>query len=220
MHTTRPFLKTRCLLKRLLLGITLSATVGVVNSPNMAAYAQEQDTTVQEIANNFTKTKTMMGEFVQFGPQGGQTGGRFFIERPGRVLFLYEEPSNIRVVSDGSTLVVNNKKLDTWDTYPLSKTPLNLILGETIDLNNERVVDVRQEQDLTTIVIEDKRIFGNSQITMMFDPQTKDLRQWTIRDAQGKDTTVVIYNVKQGVTFGKGTFKIDYRRIQESKQRG
>lgn len=157
----------------------------------------------------------MMGEFVQFGPSGEQTGGRFFIERPGRVLFLYEEPSNIRVVADGRSVLVNNTKLDTWDAYPLNKTPLNLVLGDRIDLSGGRVQSVVEAEDLTTIVLQDKQIFGDSTITMMFDPSSYDLRQWTIRDAQGKDTTVMIFNVREGVTFGEGTFDIDYARVRE-----
>ena len=49
-------------------------------------------------------------------------------------------------------------------------------------------------------------------ITMMFDPKSYDLRQWTITDAQGKDTTVMIFNVKQGVKIDQALFKIDYKR--------
>lgn len=169
----------------------------------------------QQIADHFTRVRTMMGEFVQFGPSGEQTGGRFFIERPGRVLFLYEEPSNIRVVADGRSVLVNNTKLDTWDAYPLNKTPLNLVLGDRIDLSGGRVQSVVEAEDLTAIVLQDKQIFGDSTITMMFDPSSYDLRQWTIRDAQGKDTTVMIFNVREGVTFGEGTFDIDYARVRE-----
>lgn len=172
----------------------------------------------QQIADHFTRVKTMMGEFVQFGPSGEQTGGKFFIERPGRVLFLYEEPSNIRVVADGKSVVVNNKKLDTWDVYPLGKTPLKVVLGEKIDLSGKKVKSVSEADDLTTIVMQDKQVFGNSEITMMFDPKSYDLRQWTIKDAKGKDTTVMIFNVKEGVKFGAKTFDIDYRRIRESKK--
>ena len=50
---------------------------------------------------------------------------------------------------------------------------------------------------------------------MMFDPKSYDLRQWTITDAQGKDTTVMIFNVKQGVKFDPALFKIDYKRNQQ-----
>jgi outer membrane lipoprotein-sorting protein len=185
--------------------------------PALHGQAAAQTASAQRIADHFSRVKTMMGEFVQFGPDGEQTGGKFYIQRPGKVLFLYEEPSNIRVVSDGSTVVVNNKKLDTWDTYPLAKTPLKLVLGDEIDLGGNRVKKVEEKSDLTTVVMEDRQVFGDSRITMMFDPQNHDLRQWTIRDAKGKDTTVMIFNVKEGVTFGPKTFHIDYQRIKEAR---
>lgn len=191
------------------------AAMSAVGAP--VSHAQAQGAAAQKIANHFTQVKTMMGEFVQFGPSGEQTGGKFFIERPGRVLFLYEEPSNIRVVSDGSTVVVNNKKLDTWDTYPLARTPLNLVLGDSIDLSGNKVQSVQESDDLTTVVVQDKQVFGDSKITMMFDPASYDLRQWTIRDAKGKDTTVMIFNVEEGVKFGKDTFKVDYDRIKAAR---
>ncbi|MFZ2101853.1 MAG: outer membrane lipoprotein carrier protein LolA [Oricola sp.] len=179
-----------------------------------AAPALAASDAAQRIADHFASVKTMTGEFVQFGPSGEQTGGKFYIERPGKMLFLYEAPSPIRVVADGSTLVVNNKKLNTWDTYPLAKTPLKVLLGERIDLSGNRVRRVDEADDLTTIVIGDKQLFGDGQITMMFDPKNYDLRQWTIRDAQGKDTTVMVFNVQQGVKFGAKTFDIPYDRIR------
>ncbi len=35
----------------------------------------------------------MMGDFVQFGPRGDQTGGKFYISRPGKVRFNFDAPS-------------------------------------------------------------------------------------------------------------------------------
>jgi outer membrane lipoprotein-sorting protein len=199
------------------------ALLGAVSAGLMAvlpaAPALAASDAAQRIADHFASVKTMTGEFVQFGPSGEQTGGKFYIERPGKLLFLYENPSPIRVVADGNSLVVNNKKLNTWDVYPLGKTPLKVLLGDQIDLSAGRVRDVKEADDLTTIVIGDKQLFGDSQITMMFDPASYDLRQWTIRDAQGKDTTVMVFNVQQGVKFGKDTFQIPYGRIQELKNR-
>ncbi|TIV30820.1 MAG: outer membrane lipoprotein carrier protein LolA, partial [Mesorhizobium sp.] len=74
---------------------------------------------------------------------------------------------------------------------------------------------VKEEDDLTTIKLSDKSVFGNAMITMMFDPKTYDLRQWTITDAQGKDTTVMIFNTKEGVSFPADTFAIDYTANRE-----
>ncbi len=171
----------------------------------------------QMIADHFSSIKTLTGEFVQFGPRGEQTGGTFYISRPGKIRFNYEKPSPIRVVADGKSVVVNNKKLDTWDLYPLNKTPLKLLLSEQIELTGDRIQSVKEDADLTTIVMGDKSVFGNSKITLMFDPVNFELKQWTITDAQGLDTTVMIFNTKSGVKFDPKLFEIDYSRVRDSK---
>jgi outer membrane lipoprotein-sorting protein len=170
------------------------------------------------IANHFSAIKSMQGEFVQFGPKGEQTGGKFFIQRPGKVRFNYEAPSAYRVVSDGKSVVVSNTKLKTADLYPLSKTPLKLLLGERIDLSGDKVKTVKVDNDLVTVKLQDKSVFGSSTISMMFDSKSYDLRQWTITDAQGKDTTVMIFNVQSGMAFDPGIFKIDYSKVQEANR--
>jgi outer membrane lipoprotein-sorting protein len=198
------------------LAVAGAAALNVAPGFRLLASAQAAVPEVaQKIADHFSAVKTMTGEFVQFGPRGEQTGGKFFLERPGKIRFNYDGTSNFRVISDGKSVVILNKKLRTSDLYPLSKTPLKLLLDDRIDLSGGRVTSVKQEDDLTTIQLADKQVFGNSKITMMFDPKTYELRQWTITDAQGKDTTVMIFNTKQGVSFAADTFKIDYTANRE-----
>ncbi len=193
-------------------GLILPAAFGSSISTAFAAASSPQ-----KIADHFSAVKTLTGEFVQFGPRGEQTGGTFYISRPGKIRFNYEKPSPIRVVADGKSVVVNNKKLDTWDLYPLNKTPLKLLLSDKIELTGERIKSVKEDPDLTTIVMGDKSVFGNSKITLMFDPVNFDLKQWTITDAQGLDTTVMIFNTKSGVEFDPKLFVIDYSRVRDSK---
>src|SRR5215217_6358541 len=73
--------------------------------PAQMAYAANNEV-AQTIADHFSSVKTMSGEFVQFGPRGEQTGGKFFIQRPGKIRFNYEAPSSTTVVSDGRSVVV------------------------------------------------------------------------------------------------------------------
>lgn len=191
--------------------------MGLLIAPAMAQTTPAASSAAQQIANQFSSVKTLTGNFVQFGPRGEQTEGTFYIERPGKIRFNYNKPSPIRVISDGDSVVINNRKLDTWDLVPLSKTPLKLLLADQINLKGGTVKSVKEDPDMTTIVLGDKSIFGNSTITMMFDPKTYELRQWTITDAQGLDTTVMITSVRTGVTFAKDMFKIDYTRIAMKK---
>jgi outer membrane lipoprotein-sorting protein len=201
------------------LGLTaLAATAAAAVVPSLAMVAPAAaavSATAQKIADHFSGVQTMVGEFVQFGPRGEQTGGKFYIQRPGKIRFNYEKPSSTTVVSDGRSVVVENVKLKTADLYPLSKTPLKLLLDDSIDLSDGKVKSIKEEDDLTTIQLQDRSLFGSARITMMFDPKSYDLRQWTITDAQGKDTTVMIFNVKQGVKMDPSLFTINTQRLRE-----
>ena len=58
----------------------------------------------------------------------------------------------------------------------------------------------------------------------MFDPKTYDLRQWTIKDPKGKETSVMVYNVEKNVTIPQKLFdfnELEIRRNQaDAKNRG
>jgi outer membrane lipoprotein-sorting protein len=201
-----------------LTGIALGASFVGLPALTAAEAAKGASPAAQKIADHFSAVRTMTGEFVQFGPKGEQTGGKFYIQRPGRIRFNYDGPSAFRVIADGKSVVINNQKLKTWDLYPLSKTPLKLLLDDQIDLSGNKVKAVKEESDLTTVELADKSVFGNARIAMMFDPNSYELRQWTITDSQGKDTTVMIFNVKQDVEIDASLFKIDYSKVSEANE--
>jgi len=205
-------------MKNLLL-VVVALVVTALFSPAVNASANDKQAAVDAISNHFTSVPTMTGEFIQFGPNGEQTGGVFYIQRPGRIRFNYEDPSPIMVVSNGKTLAVNNKKLKTWSYYPLKKTPLSLLLSDSIKLDDKSIRSVDAQEDITTVVMGNKNIFGDSEITLLFDPETQDLRQWTIKDAQGKETSVMIFNVQKNVQIPEKTFKIGKKRRQSNSNR-
>ncbi|MEP0943213.1 MAG: outer-membrane lipoprotein carrier protein LolA [Rhizobiaceae bacterium] len=200
--------------------VALTMAVAAISGVTLAQakIGKKDAKTVAKISKHFSSVPTMMGEFVQFGPNGEQTGGRFFIKRPGKVRFDYTKPSPILVKADGKTVGIHNRKLKTWDFYPLSKTPLKMLLADRFDVKDKSIKSVKTEKDLTTVVLANKSIFGNSKITLMFDPKSFDLRQWTITDNQGKDTTVMIFNVQRNIDLNKRLFHMDQRGILERQR--
>lgn len=208
-------MKTILSTRREVLGFGL-AMLGTVTGGGLltgVAQAKAADK-AQQIADHFSSIQTMSGEFVQFGPKGEQTGGKFFIQRPGKIRFNYEGKTGFRVVADGRSVLIANQQMKTSEIYPLNKTPLKLLLDDRIDLSGNKVKSFKEEGDLTTIQLADKSVFGNAKLTMMFDPKSYDLRQWTITDAQGKDTTVMIFNVQQDVKLDSKIFHIDYVAVK------
>ena len=180
-------------------------------------FAASKEETIKSISDHFVSVPSMSGEFIQFGPNGEQTGGKFFIKRPGKIRFNYEDPSPIRVISNGKTVAVNNRKLKTWDYYPLGKTPLKLLLDDKLEVDSKAIRSVTAADDITTVVMGDEKIFGNSEITLLFDPETFDLRQWTIKDAQGKETSVMVFNVEKNVDLSNNIFRVNQLANQRRK---
>ena len=202
--------------RSILAGLAGFAAAGMTGLPALAqgASGAASGAAAQKIADHFSSVKTMMGEFVQFGPRGEQTGGKFFIERPGKLRFNFEDPSPIRVIADGNNVVIGNLKLKTWDLYPLSKTPLRFLLADQIDLTSEaNVTTVSLEPDLVRVVLEQSTVFGDGKLTMIFDRKSNELRQWTVTDAQGYDTTVALYNITPNQPTDEKLFFIDRTRI-------
>ena len=119
------------------------------------------------------------------------------MERPGRMLFKYSEPARFEIVADGRSVAIIDHKLNTQDEYFIGQTPLKFLLADHIDLARDtRVMSVAPEDKSVTIEIEDKAALGGSaHISLIFDPSTFALRQWTVIDAQGYQTVVTLFNV-------------------------
>jgi outer membrane lipoprotein-sorting protein len=147
-------------------------------------------------ANDFLNTtRFMSADFVQIGPDGKRTEGLLVIQRPGHMLFRYKPPATLEIVADGRSVAVKDQKLGTQDLYLIAQTPLKFLLADHLDLAKDTQVK-RAEIDgrAATIEIEDKATLGGkSDITLVFDPQTFELKQWTVIDPQGFRTLVSLF---------------------------
>lgn len=184
------------------------------NAANVSQAGNKQ-AAAQKIADHFAAITTMTGDFVQFSPKGEMSEGTFYLERPGKIRFAYKN-SPIRVVSDGKSVVINNKKLDTWDLYQLSQTPMKLLLDSKIDLSGGKLLNFVSDKNAATLEITDKTM-GGGKLRLIFDAKTNELKQWTMIDRQNLETTVQITNLRSNVRFADGMFRINYQNIAMKK---
>ncbi|WP_336293877.1 outer membrane lipoprotein carrier protein LolA [Bartonella sp. CB169] len=164
----------------------------------------------QNIANHFAAIKTMTGAFIQFSPKGKMTEGTFYLERPGKIRFIYKKLP-LQIISDGQFVGINNRVLNTWNFLELFQTPMKFLLADKIDISSERLLAFREDPGAVTIILRDKSI-GRGQIKMVFDSKSYALRQWTIIDQQNLETTVQIMNVRTGVRFADGMFTLPSKK--------
>ena len=168
-----------------------------------------------KINTAFNALTVASGDFVQVAPDGSRTQGQFYLQKPGKIRFDYDDPTPIEFISDGGSIAVRDRKLATQDITPLSQTPLRFLLADKIDLLRDAPVIAVQKDDLfVTVAIEERHpVAGTHRLMLMFDAQDYKLRQWTVTDPQGYDTTVAIYNVDTTKRPRAELFKINYERV-------
>ena len=178
------------------------------------ALSPEQRSIVERVNTYLSNMQVLSGKFVQVAPDGRRTQGEFYISKPGRVRFEYNDPSPIELIADGQSVVVRDRNLATQDVYPLSQTPLRFLLADHVDLMKDTsLVAVYADDVFITVVVEEKNtLVGTSRLMIMFSAKDMQLKQWTVTDPQGYDTTVAVYNLNTTQRPDPNMFKIDYTR--------
>ncbi len=183
-----------------------------VASASNDAKAQLAAADVVAKANAFLDSaRVMTADFVQIGPEGRRSEGSLYISRPGKMLFRYNPPSPLEVVADGRSVAVRDQNLGTQDLYLIGQTPLKFLLSDHIDLAKDTKLErVEVDSHSARIEIEDKATFGGtSDITLVFDPDTFALKQWTVVDPQGFHTVVTLFDLDLVSKPDPGLFHID-----------
>jgi outer membrane lipoprotein-sorting protein len=176
-----------------------------------ATFDANQKAQAAKVSSYLSSLQTLVGNFVQVGPDGSRVKGDFYIQKPGKVRFEYDAPSPLAIISDGSSLVVRDRNLATQDIYPLSQTPIRFLLSDRIDLMKDtNVVNVTADDTFISVTIEEKQtLIGTSRLMLMLGAKDGQLKQWTVTDPQGYETTVAIYNLDTTRRVNPDLFKLD-----------
>lgn len=183
--------------------------------------ARGVDASAREIAQQvnayFNGIRYLQGDFVQIGPDGRRTTGKLYLDKPGKIRFQYNAPSPVEIIADGQSVAVRDRRLNTQDIYPLSQTPLRFLLSDRVDiLRDANVTSVTRDPDYVIVMLEERQaIGGTNRLMVLFNASDLTLRQWTVYDAQGYETSVALHNLDPRTRPDQRLFRINYERLLE-----
>lgn len=180
---------------RFLKTFTLGAVLAMAASAAMA-----DKLSLDDISRYLNAMTTAQGEFTQINGDGTISTGTIYIKRPGRVRFEYNAPDTGLVIAGSNTVVIyDTKSNQPPETYPLSRTPLSVILARNVNLTQAQMVTGHSyDGTATTVTAQDPENPQYGNIQMKFTGPTPELRQWIINDGNGGQTTVVLGELKKG----------------------
>ncbi len=178
--------------RRLILaaGFALAAAPAFAAQPSAARLSAEDQALVDKATAYIQTLGSAKGRFVQTDARGTQTQGTFYLQRPGKARFAYDGPNGLLVVSNGSSVNISDPRLKTFESYPLSRTPLVLLLAREVRLDRGvTITGVRKLSDGFSIQAVDAKKETRGRIELNFS-SGPDLVGWTVTDAKGAETRV------------------------------
>jgi outer membrane lipoprotein-sorting protein len=160
---------------------------------------------IEDYLNDLT---TLKADFVQINPDGGTVTGGFYYQRPDKMRLDYDPPSEILIISDGWQIVYYDRRLEQVSHLFINSTPLGFLLSDEIRLSGDVTVTgvERSAGELhVTLVQTDEPNQGSIQLSFAEDPL--ELRRWTVVDAQGLATHVVLEQSETGLQLDRTLFR-------------
>ena len=154
--------------------------------------------------------KMARGRFSQTSPRGSISTGTLYLSRPGRARFEYDAPAALLVVADGRNVSVFDRRLKSFERYPLGATPLALFLSRRVKLDEDVMVTrVTRTDGGFSLTLRDSHKQADGSLTLDFADSPIMLRGWTVVDPQGQKTEVRIEDLASVSALEPALFVLD-----------
>lgn len=162
---------------------------------------------VGRIQDTLNSISTLKGRFQQIAPDGKRTTGTVWLHRPGRMRFEYDKPSPLLLVAGKGKLVFTDSALGQTTDIPLDRTPLGLLLRPGLSLSGDvTVTGFAHANGLLQVTLVKTATPSEGSLTVFVADQPLALRGWRVMDAQGRETTVDLFDLATGVAMPESLF--------------
>jgi outer membrane lipoprotein-sorting protein len=185
------------------------APLAAITAQAQTRYAlTAQDTAdLARIQTYLNGLKTLKAQFLQIAPNGATARGTAWLDRPGRMRFQYDPPSPLLLVAGHGLVVFHDSQLNQTSNIPLGQTPLGILLRDNVSFGGDITVSgIQRQPGMIQVTIYQTARPGDGTLTLNFADTPLALRQWTVVDAQHRETRVSLYDIALGGSFDQSLF--------------
>ena len=161
----------------------------------------------------FNKIRTISADFVQVASDGTSAEGKLAFSRPSSMKITYGKGDELQLITSSVWLHVDRPDERLLTSYPVSETPLSLILADKVSLRLDGYETgvLPSIAGIVRIQIGKDDGEGAGRLTLEFSEKPFQFRRWIILDAAGIETSVTLQNIVFDQPIANEAFKIpDY----------
>jgi outer membrane lipoprotein-sorting protein len=162
------------------------------------------------------RLSSLKARFVQIAQNGASAEGTGWIVRPGRMRFEYDPPEPLLLVASYGQFFYFDRQLKQATTLPIGATPLGILLRDDLRLSGDVTVSrVDRGGGLLRITLFRTGRPAEGSLTLVFDQDPIELKQWAVVDAQGQETRVSLFQTQFGGRYPSMLFDFNDPRFRE-----
>ena len=173
------------------------------------ANAFDEKLLLNTIEDHWNKIKTMSGNFIQYNSDESMSYGKFFLSKPFKSKFFYEN-NNETIVTTETLIILLDEEGFRIDSYPIFNSPIKNLLANEIDFKNlETNIKINEENNLYHVYMSD--LSERSEAILSFRKDGLDLEKWEIIDEFDQSTVLEFTKIKKNISISPETYKVRYK---------
>ncbi|HRJ12456.1 MAG TPA: outer membrane lipoprotein carrier protein LolA [Alphaproteobacteria bacterium] len=190
------------------LAALLFSALLLLAGPLAAAELSSQDVyDLQRVEAYMNAMPPVRADFIQQTSDGQVYNGQFWLQRPGRLRFEYDNPVNNFVVADGAFIHFWDAKMKQQTSAPIGETLADFILQKNIRFDqNVQVTGITRQAGILMISVVQASDPGAGTLTLIFEDMPLQLKQWSTADATGRVSNVSLVNPATAAKFDPRLF--------------
>ncbi len=166
----------------------------------------ENDPDVQKAEAYLKNLKTAKADFIQTASTGSRLSGQFYLDRPGRLRFNYNEVKDF-IVADGVFIYFYDSEMGEQTNAPIGQTLADFLLRKDLRLRGDLAVQqVYKKDGMTNITVVQKDDPAAGHIELVFSDVPYQLNRWRVTDPQGAVTEIVLKNLQTDIKLDNDLF--------------
>jgi outer membrane lipoprotein-sorting protein len=160
---------------------------------------------LESIENDWNNTQTMSGEFHQKLPNNIIVSGKFFIQKPHKSNFTYENNRQQIITSKFFINIIDNEGF-LIDRYPIIDQPIYKLLSK--DINFKKLFKFINVYNIDNEIIVEVSSKNDVRIKLIFNKADYSLKNWEIIDELGQSTYLQFTKIRKNISIDPEVFDI------------
>lgn len=185
-----------------------------ISNPVIAAEKKDNTELLSKIENYLNNISSIKSNFIQLNPDNSINEGVFYLLKPGKFRWEYQNQPII-IVANGKSLIYYDTELEQINYVPIEQSIASLLIRNTISFTGDlKIIDLTEKDDSTRITLVKKNQKDVGEFSFVFQNKPFKLGKIELIDNNEQRIIVTFFDMELNPNkIDKKLFKIKDPRL-------